>query len=354
MGVELTVREAGVEDCERWNHFVLTAGAPHHSYLYNWSTIIKRSLNQQPHYLLAGDRQGRIVGVLPLVHFRSRLFGDSLTSVPLLNAGGILAVTSDAEIALRDRGLNLSRDLGTAYVELRNINAANTLDDTFNLSTHKVSYELPLTEPDELLSSFSKKLRAQIKRPQKSGYTVKFSSGGNDAERSLTDFYRVFSRNMRDLGTPVYSRKLLSTILEELRELTTLVIVYGKRGPAACGLLVGYGHRTEILLASSVRDYNADAPNMLLYWEAMKWAYEQGYRIFDFGRSNPDSGPARFKEQWGAVKRSLHWYYYPKDKGSSSVTSGEEGSFGVAVRIWKRLPVSIANIVGPIISRQIP
>lgn len=354
MAADLAIHEASPLDKKRWNEFVLASGADHHSYLYEWSTVIARVFKQKPVYLMAESVSRELVGVLPLVEFKSALFGRSLISTPFLNAGGIVSASPAAERALCNHSIEIHGRLGTSYIELRNIQRSNVLGDQFNCSSHKVAYELTLTPPDAMFSSFSKKLRAQIRRPQKSGFTVDYYSAGDDIGRGVADFYKIFSRNMRDLGTPVYSRRLILTILEEFGARATIAIVSGPRGPAACGLLIGCGERVEILLASSIREFNADAPNMLLYWETMQWAYNKGYKVFDFGRSTPDSGPARFKEQWGAAKRELHWYYYPKSKLGSSVQSGDSGSFGLAVKLWKMLPVPFANCLGPFISRQIP
>ena len=354
MVADLTVRQANSADNDQWNNFVLSIEASNHSYLFNWSKVIENTFKQRPLYLLAESASGQIEGVLPLVHFKSSLFGNSLTSVPFLNAGGILAASDRAKFALKQRLVELHNKLQTEFVEIRSVDPEPILADTFNHSSHKVAYELELAPPVELFSSFSKKLRAQIKRPQKAGYSTQFLKRGVESSKFVDDFYRVFSRNMRDLGTPVYTRDFFTNLLSEFSENAMLAIVYGPSGPAACGLLIGSGARVEMLLASSIRKFNSDAPNMLLYWEAMQWAFQNGYRIFDFGRSTPDSGPAKFKEQWGAVKRTLNWYYYPATKAGSAVKSGDEGSFGLAVRLWRLLPVPVANLIGPHLSRLIP
>jgi FemAB-related protein (PEP-CTERM system-associated) len=169
--------------------------------------------------------------------------------------------------------------------------------------------QLPATA-DELLKSFPTKLRSQIKRAQQGATTVRIGR-----HEELDAFYRVFSINMRDLGTPVYSRGLFEAVLRNLPESSWICTVCIDGVPVAAGFLVGYRGTLEIPWASSLRQYNKRSPNMLLYWSVLKFAVERGYTTFDFGRSSPDSGTYRFKEQWGAQPVPLFWHYWVKDDG---------------------------------------
>jgi FemAB-related protein (PEP-CTERM system-associated) len=202
----------------------------------------------------------------------------------------------------------------------------------------------------DLWNNFSSKLRSQIKRPIKEGM---YSRIGRQEE--LDSFYTVFSINMRDLGTPVYAKKFFNHILRTFPESSWICTVYQRDGiPVASGFLVGFKHILEIPWASSLRDYNSLSPNMLLYWSVLKFAVESGYRIFDFGRSTPGGGAYRFKEQWGGKPVQLYWHYWLRNGRQLPELNPRNPKYSIAIALWKKLPLTIAEIIGPSIVRNIP
>lgn len=281
-----------------------------------------------------------------MVRLRSLLFGDFLVSMPYFNYGGPLADPTAAAALVRGAGA-IARDLGSGHAEFR---CSEELETDCPRRTDKVNMHLPLPATEqELWDGFDAKLRAQVRKPQKAGAAVR--TGG---EELLADFYAVFSRNMRDLGTPVYGREWFAAILERMPERATIIVVSVAGQPVAAGFLLGFRDTLEIPWASSLREHNRSGANMLLYWEALRFAVARGYRRFDFGRSSLDSGTYRFKEQWGARPAQQHWYYWLPPGRSMPNLTPHNPKYQLATRLWQKLPVAVANRLGPHIVRNLP
>lgn len=344
---EIAVEHAGEESRAEWDAFVAAAPFAEVYHDYRWRTLIETVFRHECHYLLARDSTARVRGVLPLVRLRSRLFGDFMVSVPFFNYGGILADSFAAERALAAAAAKLGRELGVAHVELRH-RARQSLDWPARADKVAMLLDLPATE-DVLFKGFDSKLRAQIRRPQKAGATCRH--GGAEL---LDDFYAVFARNMRDLGTPVYPRALFATVIDMLPEATRVFVVDLNGVPTAAGVVIFHRGTMEIPWASSLREANRDGVNMLLYWSALRHATVVGCRRFDFGRSSKDSGTYRFKQQWGAQPEQLRWHYWLAKGGMPPQINPDNPKYRVAIGLWKRLPLRAANALGPLIVRNLP
>jgi FemAB-related protein (PEP-CTERM system-associated) len=205
---------------------------------------------------------------------------------------------------------------------------------------------LPLGE--NMWERLDKKVRNQIRKAQKSDLSAERGQSALIAE-----FYQVFARNMRDLGTPVYSRRLFEQVLETFPERAALHVVRLNRQPVAAGLTFRTGDTVEVPWASSIRDYNHLCPNHLLYWHIIESAVAAGCGLLDFGRSTPGEGTFKFKEQWGAQPVALHWEY-PWLTRTLPDNSPKNARFQAAIELWKRLPLTVATALGPRIVRGIP
>lgn len=317
--------------------------SPYH--LLFWRDLIKRCFGHESHYLIATNGRNDIQGCLPLIELRSRLFGHFLVSMPYFNYGGALGDSESIEQALMEEAARLAGNAGAAHVEFRD---TTPRAGDWPVREDKVNMHLALPDSeDELWRRIGSKVRAQVRRP---GEAARARAGG---EELLDDFYTVFARNMRDLGTPVYSRDLFRSILRGHAQ-SSIVAIYLDDVPVAAGFLVGGGDRLEIPWASSLREHNRLGVNMLLYWEVLKRAVEQGYRTFDFGRSSRDSGTYRFKKQWGAEPVQLHWHYWLRGGGDLPSLSPDNPKYRLAIAAWQRLPVAVANLLGPRIVKSLP
>jgi serine/alanine adding enzyme len=347
MQPEMKVEEVSLVDATIWDEYVV--GHPQASgyHLMAWRRVIEETFGHRTFYLMAKDEQGQIQGVLPLVFLSSRIFGCFLVSLPFVNYGGVLADNAASQDALLGCAIDLAKKLGAGHIELRHEQLPGL---EWPNKQHKVSMRLDLAEEFGVLwKKFPAKLRAQIRRAEKEGMT--FRLGGDDV---LEDFYAVFSRNMRDLGTPVYGRAFFAEILRTFPESSRIGVVYLKDQPVAAGFLYAFRRVLEIPWASSDRRYNRLAPNMLLYNSVLKYGCEEGFRVFDFGRSNPGGGAYRFKEQWGAHPVQLRWHYWLSNGGPLPDLSPSNAKFKWAISVWQRLPLFISRRLGPSIVRYIP
>ncbi|OLE20560.1 MAG: hypothetical protein AUG50_00345 [Betaproteobacteria bacterium 13_1_20CM_3_63_8] len=206
--------------------------------------------------------------------------------------------------------------------------------------------DLPETA-EELFNGFTAKLRSQIRRPQKEGVTVAF---GRD---QLAAFFSVFARHMRDLGTPTQSFAFFEEITNQFPDDCWIGCAYLSGEPIAGGLGLRFGDEFEMTWASSLREYNRHAPNMLIYWAFMERAIANGVTRFNFGRCTPGGGTHKFKMQWGGREKQLWWYGLSANNGVTT-PDPKEGPFRWAPAIWRRLPTSIATKFGPSIVRYIP
>ncbi|MBN8279079.1 MAG: FemAB family PEP-CTERM system-associated protein [Gammaproteobacteria bacterium] len=342
----LRVFEAGPESAVAWDSFVASQPDAAAYHAWQWREVMTREFGCRAHYLAAMDGQGHWQGVLPLIRLTSRLFGDFLVSVPYFNYGGVLAGTTDSAATLLAEAAALATRLGVSHVEFRD----RAPRDGWPVRTDKVAMVLDLAPTaDDQMKAFGSKLRAQIRRPEREGALARH--GGSEL---IPDFYRVFARNMRDLGTPVYAPSLFRRILEQLPRAARVTVVYLGGVPVAAGFTVRHRDTVEIPWASSLREWNRVGVNMQLYWSIIRDAIEAGATQFDFGRSTVDAGTYRFKAQWGAQPRQLHWHYWLKPGRSMPNLTPGSPRYALAIRAWQRLPVSIANFVGPRIVRHLP
>jgi FemAB-related protein (PEP-CTERM system-associated) len=352
MAAKLQVSAASESDRVDWDAFVHSHPDSFGYHEWTWRGIFERAFGHKGVYLAArpafaeasAGKRGPIVGILPLVEIRSLLFGRTLTSLPFVNFGGVLANSNEVARALVDEAANVAKAHASKHVELRHI--GRRFED-LPCKQHKVTMRLPLQAG--MWERIDRKARNQVRKAEKSELTV--VRGGTEL---LPEFYRVFARNMRDLGTPVYAQKFFDEVLNAFPDRARLIVVRLKDAPIAAGFTYRTRGMIEIPWASSIRDFNSLCPNHLLYWHAIETATAEGVEVFDFGRSTPDEGTFKFKEQWGAEPVPLHWEYWLASGDALPDQSPKNPKFRLAIESWKRLPLWLANAMGPRLVRQIP
>ncbi|MDP3431307.1 MAG: FemAB family PEP-CTERM system-associated protein, partial [Desulfomicrobium sp.] len=297
-------------------------------------------------YMLSTRVKGALSGVLPLVHMKSLLFGNFLVSLPFVTYGGLLCRDADSERVLLESAEELRARVGARHVELRHGDAELDLP----AKRHKVAMLLPLaTDEQAMWTGFNAKVRNQVRKAQKEGLAAQWGGG-----ELLGEFYEVFVRNMRDLGTPVYSRDFFANVLDGLPHNTRLVVVRSRGKAVAAGLLYHHGTTLEIPWASSIRDFNSLCPNNLMYWECIRHGIALGLSRFDLGRSTPGAGTFKFKEQWGAKPEVLAWHYLLPKGGTLPNLTNQNPKYSLAIDMWQRLPLPVTRLIGPPIVRCIP
>ncbi len=335
------------QEAHDWDQYVLGCQNASGYHLSAWRRVIQEAFGHPTIYLMAKDEQGAIRGVLPLALLSSVIFGRFLVSLPFVNYGGLIADNDEAMTRLKEAAMRQAQLVKAAHIELRQQEPCGI---GWPLSQRKVSMRAQLPSLfDELWSGFSSKLRSQVRRAQKEGMTARV--GGAEC---VEDFYRVFSRCMRDLGTPVYAKKFFDVMVKAFPKESRICVVSLDGVPLAAGFLYGFRHTLEIPWAASDKRYNRLSPNMLLYSSALQYACQQGFRLFDFGRSTPDSGTYRFKEQWGAKPRQLYWYYWLAGGQSIPELNPDNPKFKAAISVWQHLPLPVTNLIGPHIVKYLP
>lgn len=332
-----------------WDEFVARAEGSSFCHLAGWRDILSDTLGAECRYWVATDRNGEWQGVLPLARVKSWMFGHYLVSVPFLNCGGPLGVPAARE-RLAQEAVAEARRSQVDLLELRTRSAATGGGGGHELATSSrkitVLRELP-GSTDELSKSFPSKLRSQIRRPVKEGLFTRF---GSDQRES---FYEVFARTMRDLGTPVLPRAWFERIAVTLPDLVVFGVVYRGDEPLAGGCGFVWRDEFEMTWAAALHEHRALAANMLLYWAFMEQMIARGVRQFDFGRCTPGGGTHHFKRQWGGTDVPLPWQQYAPG-GVKATPSPDDPAFSWGPRLWRRLPLPIANRLGPHLVRLLP
>lgn len=347
------IRLAVEADQEKWDTYISSNpdGSPYH--LFAWKKAVENGYGHKGYYLMAEGDSGECIGVFPLVCLKLPWGRKTLVSLPYCDYAGPLG-ESEIKRMLIDESRSLADSLQARTVELRlpetqswrENDPARIVEDI----SHKVRMLLPLPNDSKVLwSGFKPKLRSQIKRPQKEGFGAQVG-----ARELLDDFYRIFNINMHRLGSPVHHRRWFKALLDVYHDKIKIGIVYLRTGlPVAAGILLTSGRKVCVPWASSLREYNPVAPNMLLYYQFLTWATDNRCLEFDFGRSTPGEGTYRFKEQWGAEPQPLHWYRQTLNGAKTGEIVSDLNRRDKIANLWSRLPLWTVTLIGPKIRKYI-
>jgi len=307
--------------------------------------VIEKTFCHPSRYLMATTADGKICGVLPLIHIQSWLFGAFWTSLPYFNYGGVLADNSSVQQQLIDHAWQKVGIDNRQYIEYRHSHPVGNMP----VRDQKVSMILHLpNKVEDLWVNLGSKLRAQINKAETYNHQIKI--GRNEL---VHDFYDVFASRMRDLGTPVYTKRLFINMLVE-NPSANIVIIYIDNKPASVGFVIGWRNTLEIPWASTLQQANKFNCNMLLYWQILKFAIQKQYAFFDFGRSSKDASTYQFKKQWGPKEMQLFWHYSLADGDNLPSLNNNNPKYRLAIKIWQHLPVWFTKIIGPSIVKYIP
>lgn len=355
------IRVMDKDDYKRWDAFVENHPEGTIYHLSAWSRIFEKTYHLNPIYIYAtGKGCNEIDGVLPLVLHRSLSCKISLISLPFLDHAGVIANSNETALKLLCKAIEMAKELKAGMLEIRQVKTPS-YSNNFKSRTNDSEYELfaigekvdmALALPrsaEKLWLSYKSKMRTKIRKPRKLGAVVK--QGRIDL---IEDFFTIFSTNMRDLGSPVHSKKLFENTAREFKEKFHVFVVYVDNHAIAAGICIRYKNIMYNPWASSLRMFGKMRPNWLLYWEMLQHAADSpGCDLFDFGRSSRDSGTFEFKKQWGAQEYPLWWqslYLKPK---LGPTNHNQKEKFGFAIKLWQRLPLKVATLCGPRIRKFI-
>jgi FemAB-related protein (PEP-CTERM system-associated) len=331
---------------QRWDQYVMDNDHGSVFHTTSWLKLIQSSFPHRPFHLVAETPAGKISGILPLFLVRSRIFGHIMTSTPQAAYGGILADNDPVSIKLFSEAQKLAQEKNVQFLELRNLHPSETL--SLRTKDLYVTFTQELTDdPKKNFSSIPRKTRAECRHGIKNGLEFKINEIGVD------DFYKVYSRSVRDLGTPVFSKRLFSNGIQEFGDNCKIISVHWKNKLVSSVWTLFYKDEILPYYGGAIREYNRLGVNNFMYWMLIKYGCENGYRVFDFGRSKKGTGSFNFKKRWGMVMKDLPYQYYLVRQKSLPDTSPLNPKFSLSIRLWQKLPLPIANAFGPFIAKHL-
>jgi FemAB-related protein (PEP-CTERM system-associated) len=340
---DLRVRELQPVDFPRWDEFV--SGCPEATFFHRagWKTVIERAFGHRTKFLLA-EAGGAIEGVLPLAEMRSVLFGHSLLSLPFCVYGGVAAVSGRARKLLEDAAIALAEEWRVDHLEFRSLAPHHP---EWPHSDLYVTFRKPI-DPDveRNLQEIPRKQRAMVRKGIKAGLSGQIEEG---VER----FFPAYAHSVHRLGTPVLSKHYFQTLREVFGK-DCEVLTVTQNGQLVASVMSFY-FRDEVLpyYGGGTVQARDVAGNDFMYWDLMRRACERGIRVFDYGRSKRGTGSFDFKKNWGFEPQALHYEYRLVRGNRVPDVNPLNPKYRLAIKLWQRMPLALANWVGPRIARSL-
>lgn len=329
---------------KRWDDFVFACPDATFFHRAAWQNIIKDVFHHTTYFFYA-ENAGEIQGVLPLAHVNSRLFGNSLVALPFAVYGGVAANNAEATMALEDEAQKLAKKLGVDHLEFRNMKPQHADWPTQDLYVTFRKEILPDVEANML--AIPRKQRAMVRKGIKNGLK-------STVDRSSDRFFKLFADNVHRHGTPAMPKRYFDTLLQVFGKDCEVLTVTGPDGQLLSSVLSFY-FRDEILPYYAGDDESARhlAANDFKYWELMRHACERGCKLFDYGRSKEGTGPYAFKKNWGFEPQPLHYEYCLYKRDAIPQNNPNNPKYKLFIAAWRRMPIGLANWLGPHIVRNL-
>lgn len=338
----------GLEDtgAARWDAFVDATSSATFFHRAGWRRVIEQAFGHRCYFAYA-ERDGEICGVLPLAHVNSRIFSNGLISNAFGVYGGPAVSDPAAAAALDAYAIDLMDRVGADFVEYRCRERSRAdwqcKDDLY------VTFRRSIDPSSEVnLKAIPRKQRAVVRKALKAG--VLSDALDDDVER----LYRVYATSVRNLGTPVFSKRYFRILKEEFgTDCEVLTVTDPDDQPVAA--VMSFFFRDEVLPyygggTAEARRYGA---NDFMYWRVMERSLERGCRLFDFGRSKAGTGSFSFKKNWGFVPQPLHYEFNLRNGSEVPDVNPLNPKYQLFIALWKRRPLPVANAFGPFIVRNL-
>ncbi|ATE60940.1 FemAB family XrtA/PEP-CTERM system-associated protein [Thauera sinica] len=342
-----TLASGDAETAARWDGFVHACPQATFFHLSAWQGIIRDVFRHRTFFLYA-ERAGEIVAVLPLAEVKSRLFGHALTSLPFCVYGGIAAdaeCEADAAAALETEADALARRLGVQHLEYRNLEPRH--HDWPRQELYVTFRKAILPEVEDNMLAIPRKQRAMVRKGIKNGLV-------GHVDGDVDRFFALYADNVLRHGTPALPKKFFRRLKESFGSACEVLTVADAAGKPLSSVLSFY-FRDEVLPYYAGDDLAARdlAANDFKYWDLMRRACERGCKVFDYGRSKIGTGPWSFKKNWGFEPQPLSYEYRLYKRGDVPQNNPMNPKYRAFIALWKRLPVGVANAIGPHIVRNL-
>jgi len=338
----VTLRPLDAASAPAWDAFV--TAMPEGTFFHRaaWADVIAQAFGHRTHYVFT-ERDGAITGVLPLVHVKTRLFGNSLISNPFCVYGGPLAADPESAAALETHAIDLMTRTGARVTEFRYRDPVES--DWLERPDLYVTFRKPITAShDANMKAIPRKQRAMVRKGIQYGLT-------SVADRDTRRLHAIYAESVRNLGTPVFGHDYFLLLMRAFRDDADIVTILD--GDRAIASVMNFYFRDEVLpyYGGGTSFARHRAGNDFMYWEVMRRAADRGYRLFDFGRSKIGTGAFAFKHNWGFEPANLPYRFRLAAGASIPDINPLNPKYRLFIAAWKRLPLPVANMIGPPIVR---
>lgn len=327
-----------------WDAYVFAHAEATFFHRAGWQRIIE-SVFKHPTFFLLAQRAGRIVGVLPLAQVNSRLFGNSLASLPFAVYGGVLADDDEAAAVLEREAERLAGVLGVEHLEFRNTQSRHADWPTQDLY---VTFRREIFADEEAnMLAIPRKQRAMVRKGIKNALK-------SEIDTTVDRFFALYADNVHRHGTPAFPKKYFAALLREFGADAEVLTVTGPVGQPLSSVLSFY-FRDEVLpyYAGDHVDARDLAANDFKYWELMRRACARGLKVFDYGRSKQGTGSYSFKKNWGFEPAPLYYEYRLFKRDAIPQNNPNNPKYKLMIATWQRMPIALANWLGPHIVRNL-
>ncbi|MEN3974085.1 FemAB family XrtA/PEP-CTERM system-associated protein [Emcibacter sp. SYSU 3D8] len=340
----ITVREASPDDKGQWDAYVRAAPAATFFHLWGWRTAIENAYGHDCPYLVA-ENGGRVVGVLPLVRIKSLLFGHALMSTAFAVYGGPVGDTAEIVEMLAGHAMALADLLDVDHLELR-AQIATGLGWPAKDGAYATFRRSITADPDANLKAIPRKQRAVVRKAIGRGLAA-------GIDRGLDRFFPLYAASVRNLGTPVFPRRWFAELLRAFPGESDVLTITADGVPVAA--VLNFYFRDQVLpyYGGGGLEARRLGANDFMYYDLMCRAGARGCTMFDFGRSKVGSGAFAFKRNFGFEPEPLHYEYYLWRGDRLPDASPNNPKYRLMIAVWSRLPLAVANRLGPLVSRYL-
>ena len=339
------IKRLSEETHAAWDHYV--EQAPNATFFHRsaWQRILQETFGHYPHYHYA-ERDGEICGVLPLFFIKSRLFGNRLCSIPFGVAGAPISNSSEIGALLDDTSLTLLAETGADHIEYRDTQQQRTgwVSQSDLYATFAQEME---PDAEKQLTKIPRKQRAVLRK------ALKNEALTWSLDEHIEDLYALYALSVRNLGTPVFPARYFRNLRQAFAEDCEILTVRSDGKPISSVLSFYFRDRVMPYYTGCLPEARALGTNDLMYWQVMRRAVERGCRVFDFGRSKVGTGPYDFKRNWGFDPKPVTHQYYLRAGGELPRLNPTNPKYRAFIQLWRRLPLPVANTLGPILVRGI-
>ncbi|MCE0493262.1 FemAB family XrtA/PEP-CTERM system-associated protein [Vibrio salinus] len=348
MNATLKIRKITDQDFANWDHYVDNHSDGTFFHLSGWINVITEVFNHRQHYLLAtrGEEE-KIVGLLPLFEQKSLIFGHALISTPFCVYGGVIANDEDIRHELEAKAYKLGCDLNVDYVEIRDKYCRESREPWQAHCHHSTFFTTIEDSSEQILTSIKRKQRAVVRH-----------SLNNELSWNNTDnpelCYDVYAESVRNLGTPVFSKKLFLNLKRTFGNQCETLIINDNQNHAISSVLSFY-YKGNVLpyYGGGTLQARSLKSNDYMYYQLMCTAREKGIKSFDFGRSKHNSGSFKYKKNWGMQEEKLHYKVALVKSKQLPNFSPNNPKYKFFISMWKKMPLTLSRVIGPNLSKYL-